>query len=257
MVVEQIPNLVFAHSEPGRSEPTKFGEHLIAKSFTTVFRFKDNDKTWGAEFHVSISDLGTPKLTGVDIRGSVLPNPKPLTKSYTKENMSELIEITQGKRKSFTEKELEENRRLQPEADSVERWQIKVIEQYRFQLLEIAIHLAIKMGDPTYLKYPEGVDRWWQPIPPLSSKEIKQLQKEIDTKIRQKITPELLLNVSRIYTEAGSRNEKPVIAVKEFYNCSYSTARDYVTYARQQGFLPPTTPGKVTVKKLRKGKNEQ
>ena len=74
MVVEQIPNLVMAFSEPGRSEPTKMGEYVIAKSFTTIFRFKDGDKTWGADFNVTISELGTPKLTGVNISGSSAPH---------------------------------------------------------------------------------------------------------------------------------------------------------------------------------------
>jgi hypothetical protein len=256
MVVEQIPNLVMAFSEPGRSEPTKMDGHVIAKSFTTIFRFKDGEKTWGADFNVTISDLGTPKLTGVSISGSSAPHPKPLTKTYTKENKHELTEVNQGKRKTFTDKQLEEYRRLTPEADSVERWQIKVIEQYRFQLLELAIRLAIEMGDPGYLDFPTGVDRWWSPIAPLGTKEIKELQKKIDKRLRQKITPELLRKVAEIYTEAGLRNEKPVKAVQEFYKCAYRTAQDYVTYARQQSFLPPTTPGKVTVRKTKKRKGK-
>lgn len=254
MVVTQIPNLVMAFSEPGRSEPTKMGEYVIAKSFTAFFRFKDGEKTWGAHFNVTISDLGTPKLTGVNIFGSSAPHPKPLTKTYSKENKEELIGISQGKRKTFTDKEIEEYRRLTPEADSVERWQIKVIEQYRFQLLELAIRLAIEMGEPGYLDYPSGVDRWWSPIAPLGTKEIKELQKKIDKRLRQKITPELLRKVAEIYTEAGLRNEKPVKAVQEFYKCAYRTAQDYVTYARQQDFLPPTTSGKVTVRKTKKRK---
>lgn len=256
MVVTQIPNLVMAFSEPGRSEPTKMNGHVIAKSFTTIFTFKDGEKTWGADFNVTISDLGTPKLTGVSISGSRAPHPKPLTKTYTKENKNELTKVNQGKSKTFTDKQLEEYRRLTPEADSVERWQIKVIEQYRFQLLELAIRLAIEMGEPGYLDFPTGVDRWWSPISPLGTKEIKELQKKIDKRLRQKITPELLRKVAEIYTEAGLKNEKPVKAVQEFYKCAYRTAQDYVTYARQQDFLPPTTPGKVTVRKTKKRKGK-
>ena len=158
--------------------------------------------------------------------------------------------------RNFTDKQLEEYRRLTPEADSVERWQIKVIEQYRFQLLQLAIRLAIEMGEPGYLDFPTGVDRWWSPIPALGTKEIKELQKKIDKRLRQKITPELLRKVAEIYTEAGLRNEKPVKAVQEFYKCAYRTAQDYVTYARQQSFLPPTTPGKVTVRKTKKRKGK-
>lgn len=257
MVVEQIPNLILAHSEPGRNEPTKMGEYVIAKRFSTFFNFKDGKKTWSAEFNVTVSDLGTPKLTGVNITGSRLPHPKPIpTTTYTKENFHELNELFEGKRELFTDEQKEEYFKLQPEADSVERWQIKVIEQYRFQLLELAIRLAVELGEPTYLKYPSGVGRWWAPIAPLGVKEIKALQKTIDKRLRQKITPELLLKVAEIYTEAGLRKEKPVKAVQEFYKCSYRTAQDYVTYSRAQGFLPPTTPGKVTVRKTKKGKGK-
>lgn len=257
MVVEQIPNLIFAHSEPGRSEPTKMGEYVIAKRFSTLFRFQDGEKTWSADFSITVSDLGTPKLTGVMITGSRLPHPSPLPeKIYTKENAHELVEITEGKRRLYSDEELEKHARLTPEADSVERWQIKVIEQYRFQLLEIAIRLAVEMGEPSYLNYPSGIDRWWAPIAPLGAKEIKALQKTIDKRLRKKITPELLRKVAEIYTEAGLRNEKPVKAVQEFYKCAYRTAQDYVTYARQQGFLPPTTPGKVTVRKTQKRKGK-
>jgi hypothetical protein len=257
MVVEQIPNLILAHSEPGRSEPTKMGEYVIAKRFSTSFEFQDGAKTWSAEFNVTVSDLGTPKLTGVMITGSRLPHPKPLpTNTYTFENRHELDEITQGKRKIYSDEQLDEHTRLMPEADSVERWQIKVIEQYRFQLLELAIRLAVEMGEPGYLDYPSGVDRWWSPIAPLGVKEIKALQKSIDQRLRKKITPELLRKVAEIYTEAGLRKEKPVKAVQENYKCAYRTAQDYVTYARAEGFLPPTTPGKVTVRKTKKRKGK-
>ena len=99
MVVEQIPNLVMAFSEPGRSEPTKMDGHVIAKSFTTIFTFKDGEKTWGADFNVTISDLGTPKLTGVSISGSRAPHPKPLTKTYTKDLVLKKITISMNHQK--------------------------------------------------------------------------------------------------------------------------------------------------------------
>jgi hypothetical protein len=133
------------------------------------------------------------------------------------------------------------------------------VEQYRFQLLELGIHLALKLGAPGYLKRPDGsVRRHWDPTPPLTATELKQLQREIDTKIRQKITPDLLAHVAKLYTRAGQQGEPPIKAIKEFYKCSYRTAQDYATKARRAGLLPETDPGVVTVSKAkpkaRKGK---
>jgi hypothetical protein len=151
---------------------------------------------------------------------------------------------------TWTSEELEEYERNSPEPESVERWQLKVVEQYRFQLLELGIANALKLGEPTFMKFPSGeVRRHWDPIPPLTGKEIKQLQKEIDTKIRQKITPDLLAQVAELYTRAGLQGEKPIKAIQEFYKCSYRTAQDYATKARRAKLLPETDPGVVTVTK--------
>ena len=259
MVVAPIPNLVLAYSEPGNSEPTKMGEYVVAKSFESFFAFKDGDKKWFVKFGVTISDLGTPKLNEVSIYGSRLPHPSPLRTESPFASHAEFMEILGGTKEIFTRDQLKNWEKLLPEAESIQRWQIKVIEQYRFQLLELGIQLAIQRGKPTILEHSTGKNRYWLEQKPLDTSEIKKLQKIIDKKLRQKITPELLKKVSEIYTEAGLRNEKPVKAVQEFYKCAYRTAQDYVSYARAQNFLPPTTPGKVTVRKLKKerGKHEQ
>ena len=94
------------------------------------------------------------------------------------------------------------------------------------------------------------------PREPFSESEIKTLLKDIDKKIRQKITPDFLAEVARIYTEAGLRGERPIKAIEEFYKCSYRTAQDYATKARELKLLPETTPGKVTVKKPRARKEK-
>jgi hypothetical protein len=254
MVGVQIPNLIMAHSEPGDSEPTKFGEYVIPKNFTSLFRFRDGEKTWTTYFTVRISDLGTPKLLSVEVTGSRAKHPKPLTKTYTRENLHELTD------RGFwaSKEELDEYERLAPEPESVERWQLKVVEQFRFQLLELGIRLAIECGEPRFMKAPDGEERRvYLDRKPLTESEIKKLLKDIDKKIRQKLTPEFLGEVARIYTEAGLRGERPIKAIEEFYKCSYRTAQDYATKARTLKLLPETTPGKVTVKKTTKRKEKK
>jgi predicted nucleic acid-binding protein len=256
MVGVQIPNLIMAHSEPGNSEPTKFGEYVIAKNFTSLFRFRDGEKTWTTYFTIRISELGTPKLLGVEVTGSVAKHPKPLQKTYTRENIHELTDNSRGFWAS--KEELDEFARLAPEPESVERWQLKVVEQFRFQLLELGIRLAIEYGEPRFMKSPDGeVRRVYLDRKPLTESEIKKLLKDIDKKIRQKLTPEFLGEVARIYTEAGLRGERPIKAIEEFYKCSYRTAQDYATKARTLKLLPETTPGKVTVKKATKRREKK
>lgn len=250
MVAEQIPNLIFAHSEPGDSEPVKFGDRLIASAFTSLFRFQDKEKSWGVVFEIRVSSLGTPKLLSVQVTGSKAKHPKPMRTITTNAKRSDPF---------WTNEEFAEFTRNSPEPESVERWQLKIVEQYRFQLLELGIALALQLGEPTFMKFPSGeIRRHWDPIPPLDAKALKKLQKEIDTKIRQKITPDLLAQVAEIYTRAGLQGEKPVKALQEFYKCSYRTAQDYATKARRADLLPETDPGVVTVSKTkpkaRKGK---
>lgn len=260
MVGVQIPNLVLAHSVPKDKETTKFGEHVIAKEFKCVFKFQDGEKIWSAYFNIKISELGTPKLLSVEVTGSRARHPKPITRSinFRTATKKEIKEWDQNKGNVWISKaEQAEFERLQPEAASVERWQLKVVEQYRFQLLELGIRLTVELGSPIRKKDPEGKWQWvFERSEDFSENELKNLVKEIDKKIRQKVTPDFLAEVARIYTEAGIRGERPIKAIEEFYKCSYRTAQDYATKAREQKLLPETTPGKVTVKKPRARKEK-
>jgi hypothetical protein len=267
VAIDLIPNLETAWAEPGHSEPVSFGEYVAPKQFKTFFIFRDdrkNTKTsyWDIHFTVGVSPLGTPKLLSVEVLG----------------NRSQ---------RTFTLKH----------RDGVERWQLKVVEQYRTQLLTLALRLAVEMrptvllrrefdatnmaisraitkagGKPNEIllehpstitgKLPNGevadfVRFWDVTRNRFNAKELRDLQKLIGVKIRQKITRDLLSEVADIYNEEGTRlGGKPVKAIQTRFNCSYRTAQDYVSYAREEKLLPPTTAGKVTVKKPinRKGK---
>ena len=280
MAIDLIPNLESAWVEPGQSEPVSFGEFVAPEQFLAFFTFRDdrkNTKTglWDLEFSVVVSPLGTPKLIAVNVYG----------------NRYEVLSI-EDLEKDGVERWIEVSER-----DGVERWQLKVVEQYRTQLLTLALRLAVEMRPTvllrreysaetmalsralTYLgikanekvlehpstitgKLPNGeiadfVRFWDGERNPFNAKDLKDLQKLIGVKIRQKITRDLLSEVADIYNDEGTRiGGKPVKAIQTRFNCSYRTAQDYVRYAREEKLLPPTTAGKVTVKKPinRKGK---
>lgn len=258
MALDLIPNLKVASVEPGQSEPVSFGGYIAPESFDAWFIFKDDKtrKEWDLFFTVEVSELGTPKLAGVSIKGNRSTN-------------------------------LLENKR-----DGVERWQLKVVEQYRTQLLTLALRVAISTRWPTVMlrreyspenvansraitkaglkpnekvlehpstikgKLPNGEKadfvRFWDGNPnPLTEKELKDLQRVIGTKIRKKITNELLKEVARIYKEEESRiGGKPTRAVELTLNCtSYRTAQDYVRFAREAGYLPTLEEKKKAGKK--------
>ena len=264
MALDLIPGLKLASVEPGQSEPVAFGEYIAPQSFETWFVFRDDKrrKEWDLFFSVEVSELGTPKLASVSVKGN---------------RSSNLLEVKR---------------------DGVERWQLKVVEQYRTQLLTLALRIAISTRWPTVMqrseytvenvatsraiteaglkpnqrvldhpstitgKMPNGEKadfvRFWDGNPnPLSEKELQDLQKIIGTKIRKKITNELLKEVARIYKEEEIRlGGKPTRAVELSLNCtSYRTAQDYVRFAREAGYLPKLEEKKNGGKKqARKGK---
>jgi hypothetical protein len=110
--IKRVPGLYMAWVEPGQSEPVKFNDRIIPESFTTYLHFRDKSKTWLVEFRVEITKSGTPLLKSVTTTGSKLKD---------------------------------------GETDSVQRWQLKVVEQYRYQLLELAVELAITTRWPTVM----------------------------------------------------------------------------------------------------------
>lgn len=256
--IRQIPGLLMAEVEPGQSEPVKYGERIIPETFTAHFGFEDlskvrnSKKFWHIDFNVRITEHGTPVLEWVRIRGGIITE----SDSY-----------------------------------SVQRWQLKVAEQYRQILLELSIELAITKFWPTvmlrreanpftfatirainqimkepnkiYLEHPETITgtlpngeradfvRFWDGNPePVTGEKLKMLLKDISKSVKQRVTPEFLQEVARIYTEAVEHGLDPNTEIINVYKCKHRTAQEWARKARAPhlGFLPPTTQGKVTIK---------
>jgi hypothetical protein len=272
MVAELIPNLKTAWIEPAQAEPVSFGDFVAPASFSAWFIFNTPQtksdikqgisREWDLHLDVTVSELGTPELASVLVKGSRSTN------------------------------------MLQPDRQGVERWQLKVAEQYRAQLLTLALRVAVETRSPSVLlrreysaetsatmraltkagvkgnkivlEHPSTLKgtlpsgeiadfvRFWDGNPnPLNAQELKVLQKLIGEKIRQKITSEVLAEVARIYTsEAQALGGKPVKAVQDHFGGSYRSAQDYVRKAREKGYLPQTTRGKVTIKQTRARKDK-
>ena len=250
-----VPGLHVAFCEPGQSEPTVLGKFVVPKNFQTVFMFKDFDKEtkawlkgddWKAVFSVSVTNLGTPALDGLEMSGNVT------------------------------------------------RWKIKLIEQYRYTLLELALQIVVKTLTPSFRdaneklfndKYyeklmkdgkvalsadnwdeylnkepqtePVELIRWWDGnSTPLGAKEIRELKATINTKLRKQITPKYLEHIANIYTQAVKDGKKPIQVIMDSERVAHRTASDYASKARELGLLPETKPGVVTIErpKRKKGK---
>ena len=239
---------------------TKKETYEVAKEFSVSFKFLDGNKTWSSKFFVKITELGTPKLMKVEVEGSRAKHPKPISRSINfHEATKEEIKQWEKNSKGFwaTKDELEEYLKLLPEADSVERWQLKHIEMKRFELFEMALRIAILHGTPEKIQDPEGKLQKVYIQKEITELELKKIEKLLVKKIRQRITPELLRDVAEIYTNAVLQGLNPPPAIMAVYKCSDRTARDYTHRAREEEFLPETTPGKITIEKPKKRKEKK
>ena len=232
----------------------------VAKEFNVSFKFLDGSKLWSSKFSVKITELGTPKLMKVEVEGSRAKHPKPINRSINWNTATpEEVEQWNKNSKGFwaTKEEFENYRKELPEADSVERWQLKHIEEKRFELFEMALRIAILHGAPVEMKDPEGKLHKVYVEREITELDLKKIEKLLVKKIRQRVTNELLLEVSRIYTESALVTGKPIQDLMAFYKCSERTAQTYCERARLAGFLPETTPGKITIEKPKKRKEKK
>lgn len=226
MAVEGIPNLVMPSFSHVATPWVQFGEYWIPKLFEMSFQFEDGSNRWGAKFEISMSDEGKPILLQVTILGRV---------------------------DSFTDTVVKEVSVDEDELEGVQRWQLKVIEKYRYQLLALSVESALHTRPPN----PKPGEPFWVGIGDpvfLSETESEKLARYIDEKVRQKVTREFLQEVANIYTKAGIRDENPIMAIVEQKKCSHRRAQQYAAMARDKGLLPPTSQGKVTVEKPPKRK---
>jgi hypothetical protein len=178
-----------------------------------------------------------------------------------------------------------------PVLDSVEisgnvtRSKLKIVEEYRYLLLELSLKIVIKTRTPTFRdiservftddfteellangsvvmdasnwerylnlsrssKEPELV-RWWTSNPePLTRTELQELNKTINTALRRRITPEYLQHIATIYTQAVLDGKNPIQTIMDSERVKHRTASDYATRARAKNLLPDTVPGVVTI----------
>jgi hypothetical protein len=176
-----------------------------------------------------------------------------------------------------------------PVLDSVEisgnvtRTKLKIVEEYRYLLLELSLKIAIKTRVPQVMLESEysaetvaivralsnaGVPnnnpivmditeldslpvkfvRYWDGrAEPLTRAELQELNKTINTALRRSITPEYLQHIANIYTQAVLEGKNPIQTIMDSERVKHRTASDYATRARAKNLLPDTAPGVVTI----------
>ena len=186
-----------------------------------------------------------------------------------------------------------------PVLDSVEisgnvtRTKLKIIEDYRYLLLELSLKIAIKTRVPQVMLESEysaetvaivralsnaGVPnnnpivmditeldslpvkfvRYWDGrAEPLTRAELQELNKTINTALRRRITPEYLQRIADIYTQAVLEGKNPVQAIMDSERVEHRTASNYGSRARKLGLLPDTVPGVVTIETPKSSTTEQ
>jgi transposase len=73
----------------------------------------------------------------------------------------------------------------------------------------------------------------------------------------REIDEEHLRAVAQVYRDAFRTSRKPTKIVAETFDRSPATAARWVTRARREGFLPPTTQGKATIEDAKRSKGRK
>jgi hypothetical protein len=243
-LIAGLQEVIIHSSDP---QTTLFEGRPVPRTFQTRFSFHDRDptKTWNVVFFISVTDLGTPILRQVQVMGSYPSG------DFQEETLGKAFAMNSSLEGIFgwTYDDYDENGismadNIFLDRESVERWQLKVAEQFRFQLLEMAVLLAISSIRP--IQYDDGT-HWLLSKNAFAASEIKEISKSISKRIRQKVNPDFLKEVAEIYTQAVLSKEDPVQVLMRRYKCAHRTASEYATKARNMGLLPKTQPGKVSI----------
>jgi len=186
-----------------------------------------------------------------------------------------------------------------PVLDSVEisgnvtRSKLKIVEEYRYLLLELSLKIVVKTRVPQVMleseysvetvaivralsragmpnsnpivmditeldSQPVKFVRYWDGrSEPLTRAELQELNKTINTALRRRITPEYLQHIANIYTQAVLEGKKPVQAIMDSERVEHRTASNYGSRARKLGLLPDTVPGVVTIETPKSSTTEQ
>ena len=210
-------------TDPGRWEPVEFDGVEIYGDFNAEFLFNKDGNYWKAELRIIVSDLGLPTLKEVHVYG--------------------YDELTEW---DYVLLEIDPKVVRKPTVSNVERWQLNLVTQLRHLLLKDAITYAVTSG-----VFPNS-------RPGITAAELKALERKIDKTISKRVvTDDLLKQVALTYSEAIRNGlDDPIEEVMTLTDRSHRRSQEYVQMAREKGLLPKTTPGKVTINKLkaRKGK---
>lgn len=186
-----------------------------------------------------------------------------------------------------------------PVLDSVEisgnvtRSKLKIVEEYRYLLLELSLKIVIKTRVPQVMLESEysvktvaivralsqgGVPnnnpvvmditeldnqpvkfvRYWDGrSEPITRSELQELNTTLNTALRRRITPEYLQHIANLYTQAVLDGRNPVQAIMDSERVEHRTASDYATKARKLELLPKTEKGVVTIEKPKSSTNER
>jgi hypothetical protein len=256
MDFESIPGLANAVIFSADKEIAEVEGMPVPKRFTALYTFYEEGsrvKIWGLRFRIYISENGTPVLWNIQIEGSFEPEIQDfrITQEIAMQDPDKWKPSANFNSKP-NESSLTEGERLG--AVSIQRWQLRVLEQQRFNLLELAVRLAIT----TTSQVTENGLTWWRiENKNFNSDDLRNIKRNVARKLRQKITPELLKKVADIYTNAELNGESPIQALQNHFQLKYRTAQEYAIRARKIGLLPETSPGKVTVKKPRARKEKK
>jgi len=222
-----------------------YGLQLPTKAKCVAFFIEPSHEHWTCSLSFSLRTGGSLQLMSLEISNRELP--KKYSGKYESEaefyNSAEYLQST-----------LDGHKGLEKAIDApVEKWQINRINKFYTEVVELAsIHYLTLMPSSNG----KGTVDW----PSTHRRELADAEKifiHYTTRQRHKIDEALLKQVSQLYVRTVKLGENPIAAIQAAYRVSHRTASDYATKAREAGFLPKTTPGKVTITKSKKRRDSE